>query len=93
LREEALKGNGHLNGEHGQLSGVFVESQSRRSRELPSFLENISAPMLRWRVAMELGEGAGEIELVGKSKLIADGFNGQIRAVEQLHGALHPQVV
>src|SRR6185437_3339701 len=54
---------------------------------------NITAPMLGCRVAMELGESAGKIELVGKSQLIADGFNGQIRAVEHLHGALHSQVV
>ena len=42
---------------------------------------------------MEFREGAREIKLVRKPKLIADGFDGQIRAIEQLHRALHPQVI
>src|SRR5579871_4460253 len=42
---------------------------------------------------MEFAERTREVELVGKAKLLADSFYGQIRAVEKLHGALHPQVV
>jgi len=42
---------------------------------------------------VQLGEGAREVKLVGKSKLFTNCFDGQIRAVQQLHRALHPQMI
>jgi len=40
-------------------------------------------------MVVHLAERARKIKLVAKSKLIADLFDRQIRAVEQLHGLLH----
>src|SRR5258706_10604995 len=53
----------------------------------------VAAPVLRRRMVVHLSEGAGEIKLVGKAKLIADLLDGQFCGVEQLHRALHPQVI
>jgi hypothetical protein len=44
-------------------------------------------------MAVELAERAGKVKLIGKTKLIADGFDGQICGVEQLDRALHAQMV
>jgi hypothetical protein len=44
-------------------------------------------------VIVHFRERPRKIELVAKSKLVTDLFDGQISGVEQLHGALHPQVI
>jgi hypothetical protein len=38
-------------------------------------------------------ESAGKIELIGEAKLVADLLDRQLRGVEQLHRALHAQVI
>jgi len=44
-------------------------------------------------MVVHLAEGAGEIKLVGEAELITDLFDGPFSGVEQLHRALHPQMV
>ena len=44
-------------------------------------------------MTVQLLKGAGKIKLVGETELIADGFDGQMGRVEQLHRALHSQVI
>ena len=38
-------------------------------------------------------KSAGKVKLVGKTKLFADLFDGEIRGVQELHGLLHAQMV
>src|ERR1022692_1660482 len=53
----------------------------------------VTAPVLRRRMVVHLPEGAGKIKLVGETELIADVLDGQISGVEQLHRALHAEMV
>src|SRR5215469_5359066 len=53
----------------------------------------VTTPMLRGRMAVEFAKGTGKIKLIGKTQLIADGFDGQFRGIEQLDRALHAQMI
>lgn len=83
--------NGHLNGEHGQLAGGFGKPAFEFEEALVlAISQDITAAMFGRRVAVKLGEGAGKVKLVRKTELVADRLDGQICAVQQLDGPLHP---
>src|SRR5271167_4313620 len=73
------------------LQSSWISSPSL-ARLRPS-LNVIAQPVFRGRMVVHPSESAGKIKLIGEAELVADLLDGQLRCVEQLHGALHAQVV
>ena len=64
-----------------------------RKTILPSWLSEITTPVFGGGVVVHLVECARKVELIGKTKMIADLLDGPVSCIQQLHGALHPQMI
>src|SRR6266536_1571540 len=56
-------------------------------------LRAVALPVFCRRMVVHPAERPRKVKLVAEAELIADLLDRQVRAVEQLHGVLHPQMV